>query len=494
MNLITEEYNLGTFQEVKNKDSDQQYFKIGFTVKISDIEDPFQVYYSFVNGTKIDIRFQENAIFESMEVLTNKGNVFFGIYYMTDMGQRPYSDIKLPSDEGDTSIIRFRLNNEILSQYISKITKSDFSDLMAHLSKISYNDGYWWGECFRENEYCFIDYDVSPFNFSDFEHEMEYDYFFNLAGYDLKDALYYGTCTDNERDMYSDILEQIHFLAFIREVIHPILEGVKVGCEIFYSNNILHIQPDLSQDRLIIKDKNSDYLVVLLRLLPKYLEFVRKSLEIFGIDGIIEILPHLNSAFEINLITGAKKVVEDQRSPIFTIEPSYEFYATNPRVNIADLGKGTSNLIKLILKTLSILINIEEEKVIKERIPKDQGRKKEMVIKKTILIEEPEVFLHPNWQSGLVNFFTLCLNQFEVQFIVETHSVYLVQKLQTLVAKGNFNPQKATLLYFNSCEEDDKYYEISIRKDGILKERFGTGFYDQTAILTADILNASRIN
>jgi len=140
------------------------------------------------------------------------------------------------------------------------------------------------------------------------------------------------------------------------------------------------------------------------------------------------------------------------------------------------------------------LFAYREEKKKNVDLRERQGRESEPFIKKTILIEEPEAFLHPNWQSRLVDFFFYCLKEYDVQFIVETHSVYLIQRLQFLVAKGEFDPEHATILYFNPNDKDEKFYRLNIRKDGILRESFGTGFYDETANLTADILNAQNIN
>ena len=131
----------------------------------------------------------------------------------------------------------------------------------------------------------------------------------------------------------------------------------------------------------------------------------------------------------------------------------------------------------------------KEEKNRIEVIPTLQSQSSGFVAKKTILIEEPEAFLHPNWQSKLVDFFVYCLKRYEAQFIIETHSVYLIQRLQFLVAKGEYDHDQATILYFNSDNEKEKYYRINIRKDGILKESFGSGFYDEMANLTVDIRN-----
>lgn len=53
----------------------------------------------------------------------------------------------------------------------------------------------------------------------------------------------------------------------------------------------------------------------------------------------------------------------------------------------------------------------------------------------TILLEEPEIHLHPLAQSVLAELFSLVSKKRKVQFIVETHSEHLFRRMQTLVAR-----------------------------------------------------------
>ena len=53
----------------------------------------------------------------------------------------------------------------------------------------------------------------------------------------------------------------------------------------------------------------------------------------------------------------------------------------------------------------------------------------------TILLEEPEIHLHPLAQSVLAELFVEVSKKRKVQFIVETHSEHLFRRMQTLVAK-----------------------------------------------------------
>ncbi|MCX6266066.1 MAG: AAA family ATPase [Bacteroidetes bacterium] len=500
LDLISEGSNLGRFENLINKKSQKKTFKIGFTTKVGTIPEVFKVFYTFWEGAKSDEQFRETALFDNLEVIEQDGKIFWGIYANGNIERK----IGIPSENSDPGLMEFRLNVSLLKKHLVNITDTDFSAILDQLDLIKGDDECWWGESFSEEDYISLNHNLSTYFLRDFLKEMIYDRFFNLAEYDLKHTLYWKY-PDFEKELYSNLLETTDFYDFLDSVISPIFDAIISGLDLFRNKNILHIVSDTSQERLIKSDRNSEYLKQLYRIhdIKGNIGFVRESLRLFGIDGVIKIEPHLNSAFEVNLITDVQSVREKKKkNGKFKLDDSIynhlfesmDDYAKNPKINVADLGKGTSNIIKLILKIASILFSYKDETVRNEEIPMSQGWKTEPVVKKTILIEEPEAFLHPNWQSSLVDFFIYCQKQYKVQFIIETHSVYLIQRLQLLIAKNEFDPTNATILYFNTNEAHEKYYRINIRKDGILKESFGSGFYDETARLTADILNAQNIN
>lgn len=507
LNLISEDSNLGSYDSVINWHSNKKNFKIGFNTKIADIDGFFNVVYTFSEGKNKDELFRETALFAKVEIICPDGNVFFGIYsdHTPDPEDRINRSIESPTERSDPGLVEFRLNIALLEKYLSKITDQDYTLLINLLNTIKGRDNFWWGECFKEEEYTIVDYDISNLFFKDFEEDMVLDRYYNLADFNSREILYLDNKAINERKEYFYNSNLLNYNDFINTVVHAIVESIKTGLDLFRNNNILHIVSDISQERLIINNQQSQYIKRLYQILGKTenLSFIRRSLSDFEIDGVVEIVPHLNTAFEVNLITNVQKIrnknIEEYKSIdgnnyFRTSNESYTDYESNPRINIADLGKGTANIIKLILKTAAILFSSREEVRMKEELPQDQGRKVERIARKTILVEEPEAFLHPNWQSKLMDFFMRCTNEYGVQFIIETHSVYLIQRLQYLVAKDEIEYKGVTILYFNSNDTAEKFYKINIRKDGILKESFGTGFYDETANLTAAILNLQNIN
>ena len=64
-----------------------------------------------------------------------------------------------------------------------------------------------------------------------------------------------------------------------------------------------------------------------------------------------------------------------------------------------------------------------------------------------ILLEEPEIHLHPQAQAVLAELFVEVSRERGVQFIVETHSEHLFRRLQTLLAAEKAEPQDCAMYF-----------------------------------------------
>lgn len=104
-----------------------------------------------------------------------------------------------------------------------------------------------------------------------------------------------------------------------------------------------------------------------------------------------------------------------------------------------------------------------------------------------LLIEQPESQLHPKLQSLLAELFTDGIKNSEQQIIIETHSEYLIRKLQILIAKGHLNYKDVIINYvFKEKNKSSQVKEMKINKTGGFEKPWPSGFFDESVNLSMD--------
>lgn len=143
----------------------------------------------------------------------------------------------------------------------------------------------------------------------------------------------------------------------------------------------------------------------------------------------------------------------------------------NYPVNLADKGMGSIQLMVLLFRLAT--------KMADRAKPTNRTGS-------TIIVEEPEQNLHPKLQSKLADLFFELNKTYGFNFIIETHSEYLIRKTQVIVSESfnddikiKKNPFK--VYYFPS---DSNPYEVKYRTNGRFENDFGQGFFDEAANLT----------
>lgn len=106
----------------------------------------------------------------------------------------------------------------------------------------------------------------------------------------------------------------------------------------------------------------------------------------------------------------------------------------------------------------------------------------------TLLIEQPEVHLHPKLQAKFIE--TLLGLGSKNSYFIETHSEHIIRKLQVLVKNKKFGlkPEDITIHYFKREPLKFEITSHSITSEGKLQPSFPTGFFDASYSLVRELL------
>lgn len=92
-----------------------------------------------------------------------------------------------------------------------------------------------------------------------------------------------------------------------------------------------------------------------------------------------------------------------------------------------------------------------------------------------LMIENPEVHLHPKAQAKLGEFLTLMANS-GVQLIIETHSEHVINKIQYQIFGRKFDNEKLAIYYKDNAR--DNFERVEISENGRYIVDFPEGFFD----------------
>ena len=238
----------------------------------------------------------------------------------------------------------------------------------------------------------------------------------------------------------------------------------------FIGNNfkqIHYISPHRGNHRRILQNKSENDMDEIV------LEFSKKDLNKLDNSYLIEVMKILEVPGEVK--------VERFLNYISVIY----LQKNEKKIPLADIGYGFSQLIPIVLKIFNLFPNDPD-------LPRI-----DVLTKETLILEEPEANLHPNLQSKLADLLALSLAYYPgMQFIVETHSEYLIRKLQYLTAKKELQPDQSVIYYFNAdkyvSREEPKVKKIEITPTGNLTDTFGPGFYDEATRLKFDLMHINK--
>lgn len=119
-----------------------------------------------------------------------------------------------------------------------------------------------------------------------------------------------------------------------------------------------------------------------------------------------------------------------------------QFSSDGPKTNLVDLGYGTSQV-------LPILYSIATG---------TQGS--------FYLIQQPEVHLHPKAQAALGQYFVDSKINSGINFVLETHSDFIVDRVRKSIADGLIKNDDVSLLFFERERLENKITQVELDKHG----------------------------
>ena len=97
----------------------------------------------------------------------------------------------------------------------------------------------------------------------------------------------------------------------------------------------------------------------------------------------------------------------------------------------------------------------------------------------TVIMEQPEIHLHPSVQSGLADAILTAAQTRNLQVIVESHSEHLLRRFQRRIAEGGCSPDFLSCFFCDVRDGKSKLTELEIDIFGHIKNWPENFFGDQ---------------
>ena len=110
----------------------------------------------------------------------------------------------------------------------------------------------------------------------------------------------------------------------------------------------------------------------------------------------------------------------------------------------------------------------------------------------SVILEQPEIHLHPAAQSELGDVLLAAINYNGVQLLVETHSEHLLRRLQRRIAEGEISDEDVALYFVEIRQGKSVIYELIVDQNGSILNWPTNFFGDEIGDLAAMTEAAAR--
>ena len=290
------------------------------------------------------------------------------------------------------------------------------------------------------------------------------------------DELHYQSPNGKPFVQYSSRVEYL-FFRYLEEAIEEIVVEATPDALSYVSSSIINVK------RLYPLESNDEFT----ELLKKYVEAKR------CLDKMADYVPNTfmdkwTKAFGI----GERISINIDDEGLGITLRLHKSEADEKGMLLADNGYGITQIFAILLNIEVAIMSRKSLNYYEDNSIEWNASIQKKYSEPTIAIEEPEIHLHPRYQSLLAELFYDAYKTYGIHFIIETHSEYLIRKSQVIVAglKYSSNQEAEETCPFRTyyMPNNSKPYSLGYRKDGKFAEEFGSGFYDEATNLAFDIL------
>ncbi|MGY0373315.1 DUF3696 domain-containing protein [Clostridium sp. JNZ J1-5] len=242
----------------------------------------------------------------------------------------------------------------------------------------------------------------------------------------------------NEEYLIEAEIDELRYISIIYSTFESIKNKLKK-----FTDSIIHIEPFRDKPERVeyitrlsslntVGSTGGNIISTLINSVDDVKDKINFWLKEFDLAKSIEIKSFGNSTYSL--------LIKDKQTGIIN--------------NLLDVGVGTSQILPIIIKALNSKNN------------------------STLIIEEPEVHIHPNAQSKLADLFVQCSKDGNKKFIIETHSIFLITQIEILVAQGKISADDVGVYYFQHSNEGATVKDMRLTSNGQFEEEWPSGFFD----------------